>query len=158
MKILIAFLLLLALPKCTQEETSVASRGSLNQEITITLHETIQLTGNSAENFRADKLRVTFTELNDSRCPLNAMCLRAGSAVTQFRLERGQGQASPVPLVIGDALPTDTRQLRHRAADTVLVSIAHATYQVILKQVTPYPCTSCPDQPTPQATIQVRAQ
>lgn len=158
MKILIVFLLLLALTQCAQKETAVARRGSLNRETAITLHETVQLTGNSAENLRADELQLTFTKLNDSRCPLNAMCLRAGSAVAQFRLERNQEQSSPMQLVIGEALPADNRKLRHRAADTATVTVANTTYQVILKQITPYPCTSCPDPPTPQATIQVKAQ
>lgn len=157
MKILTAPLLLLLLTQCAQEETSVTRRGNLNQEIEITLNETIKLTGSPDENSQSNEVRVTFTQLNDSRCPLNAMCVRAGAAVTQFRLAHGKDQSPSVQLVIGEALPTDTRPLRHRAADTAMVTVANTTYQVILKQVTPHPCTSCPDQPTPQATILVKA-
>lgn len=159
MKSLAASLLIISLfTRCVKENTPVSGYGSFTRETVITLHQTLELGGSTDNNPTPDKVRVTFAELNDSRCPLNAMCIRNGSAVTHFWLERNNERSQPVELVLGEALPTDTRPLRHRTADTMLVTVAKARYQVILKAVLPYPCTSCPDQGTPQATIQVKAR
>ena len=160
MKTLFAALLMLTVfTQCTKEGTPVTGRGRLNQDVDVTLHQTVELVGSTTdENPQPDKVRVTFEDLNESRCPMNAMCIRQGAAVTQFRLERNSQQSLPVTLVIGEALPTDTRKLRSRSADTTLVTVDNARYQVILKTVLPYPCAGCPNQETPKASIRVMAQ
>lgn len=159
MKIFLTPLMALILfTRCAKEELPAAGRGHLNQDVTIALNETLELSGTDEGNANSDKVRVHLAELNDSRCPLNANCIRYGSAIARLWLEQDQQQSPPVELVMGEALPTDTRKLRHRSADTTLVTIANTQYQVILKSVLPYPCAGCPDQEKPHANIVVTAK
>ncbi len=154
----ISLLALLLFTQCTKQDLPITSRSNLNQVADISLNQIIELADPAEGTANKDKVRITFTELNDSRCPMNAFCIRSGSAVARFRLAQNQQQSKEIELVIGDALPTDTRKLRHRSADTILVAVGRNKYQLILKNVTPYPCTDCPNQETPKASIAVTAK
>jgi len=160
MKTLFAALLTLTMfTQCTKEGTPVSGRGRMNQDVDVTLHQTVELVGSTTdENPQPDKVRVTFEDLNESRCPMNVNCIRYGNAIVRLWLEKDQERSATAELVIGEALPTDTRKLRLRSADTTLVTVANTQYQVILKSVLPYPCTSCPDQGEQHATIVVTAK
>lgn len=158
MKIYLALLTALLLSaRCAKEDLPVAKRSQLNQEVTIALNETVELSGPKEGNPNPDNVRVHLAALNDSRCPMNANCIRYGSAVARLWLEKNQERSRTMELVIGEALPTDTRQLRLRSADTTFVTVANTSYQVILKSVLPYPCAGCPNQGKPQASIVVTA-
>jgi hypothetical protein len=151
-------LALLLFTRCAKEELTAAGQGNLNRDLEIALNETVELfkveQGKSSKN----KVRVHLTEINDSRCPMNANCIRYGSAIARLWLEQDQEKSPTIALVIGEALPNDPRKVRNRAADTTLVTVANTQYQVILKSVTPYPCVGCPNQETPRAHIVVSAK
>ncbi len=144
--------------QCAKEELPAAGQGNLNRDIEIALNETIELSKAVEGNGNPRKVRVHLAEINDSRCPRNVNCIRYGSAVARLWLEQGQEKSPTVALVIGEALPNDPRKLRNRTADTTLVTVANTQYQVILKNVTPYPCSGCPNQETPRAHMVVTAQ
>lgn len=151
-------LALLLFARCTKEELPAAGQGNLNRDIDIALNETVELSKEEKGNNGENKVRVHLAEINDSRCPMNANCIRYGSAVARFWLEQDKEKSPTVALVIGEALPDDPRKLRNRTADTTLITVANTQYQVILKNVTPYPCTGCPNQETPRAHIVVTAK
>lgn len=139
---------------CAKEEVPTTGQGNLNQDVKIALNETLELAiTNKPKAANRNRVRVHLAELKDSRCPMNVNCIRYGSAVARFWLEKDQERSSLTELVIGEALPTDSRKLRNRTADTTLVTVANSQYEVILKNVTPYPCAGCPNQETPEATM-----
>ncbi|QMU30806.1 hypothetical protein [Adhaeribacter radiodurans] len=144
--------------RCDKEELPAAKSGKLNQEVEIALNETLELTTTSDNNTDTDKVRVHLAEINESRCPKNVNCIRYGNAIIRLWLEKDQERSDTAALVIGEALPTDTRKLRLRSADTTLVTVANTQYQVILTSVLPYPCTSCPAQGEQHANIIVTAK
>ncbi|MDQ3290762.1 MAG: hypothetical protein M3Q05_05665 [Bacteroidota bacterium] len=148
-------LAILIFTRCDKEELPAAKNGKLNQDVEIALNETLELTTNGDDNTNSGNVRVHLAELTDSRCPSNVNCIRYGSAVARLWLEKDNERSDTAELVIGEALPTDTRKLRIRSADTTLVTVDNTQYQVILKSVLPYPCTSCPDQGEPHANIVV---
>ncbi|MDQ4139124.1 MAG: hypothetical protein M3142_01240 [Bacteroidota bacterium] len=151
-------LAILIFTRCDKEELPAAKSGKLNQDVEIAPNETLELTTTGADNTNSDKVRVHLAEINESRCPMNVNCIRYGNAIVRLWLEKDQERSDTAELVIGEALPTDTRKLRIRSADTTLVMVANTQYQVILKSVLPYPCTSCPDQGEPRANIVVTAK
>ncbi|RDC66412.1 hypothetical protein [Adhaeribacter pallidiroseus] len=148
-------LALLLFTRCAEEELPAAGQGNLSRDVDIALNETVALSEASESRSSENKVRVHLAEINDSRCPMNVNCIRYGSAVAQLWLEQDQEKSPTVALVIGEALPNDPRKLRNRTADTTLVTVANTRYQVILKNVTPYPCAGCPNQETPRAQIVV---
>jgi len=141
---------LLLLGQCRPKEIPQAGIHIPDQEIQVSLNQTVSLMGK-------DKTKVgeiTFADLNDSRCPASAMCIRQGAAVTTFRVTTpGNGETQMVRLFIGDYMPNDPRNKRNLTADTITILAGDSIsipYQLILKQVTPYPGTG-PE--TPQATL-----
>lgn len=149
-------LALLLFTRCAKEELPVVGQGNLNRDVDIALNETVELA--KAKRGNTHNVRVHLAEINDSRCPMNVNCIRYGSAVARLWLEQDQEKSPTIALVIGEALPDDPRKLRNRPADTTLVTVAGTQYQVILKNVTPYPCTGCPNPETPRAHVVVTAQ
>jgi len=134
--------------QCGPKEIPQAQIDMPDKAFLINLDQTVPLMG-------AGKIKlgeITFTDLQDSRCPADAMCIRQGAAVTTFRVTTpGNGETQIVRLFIGDYMPNDPRNKRNLTADTVTVSAGENTpYQLILKQVAPYPGTG---QETPQATL-----
>ena len=124
--------------QCRPKEIPQAAN-SLDKELRITLNQTIPLTGSN----HTDLGKITLVNLNDSRCPANAMCVRQGAAITTFSLEAGTGNQQDGQLFIGDFMPNDARNKRNLTADTMLVQLKDKeSYQLILKDVRPYPGTS----------------
>ncbi|MFB9861810.1 hypothetical protein [Rufibacter immobilis] len=80
-------------------------------------------------------------KVEDSRCPMNAMCIRQGSAVTHVQVKDQKGNEATKILYLGDAL-TVPEDRGIRSADTVQVLLGGKPYQLILTEVQPYPNTS----------------
>jgi hypothetical protein len=74
------------------------------------------------------RLTIAFTDLNDSRCPANVVCVWEGDAAATLRLE-GAG-----------AVATPTLHTRLDPKGTT-----HAGYEITLVNVTPYPGTEPPN-------------
>jgi hypothetical protein len=122
-----------------------------NQEFRINLNQTINLT----DSRKTALGKITFTHLDESRCPANAMCVRQGAAITTFTIGPGNGEKQKVRLFIGDFMPDDPGIRRNRTADTAVVQLKNkTTYQLILKAVLPYPGTSAE---APAATLVLKS-
>ncbi|PIQ20515.1 MAG: hypothetical protein COW65_14570 [Cytophagales bacterium CG18_big_fil_WC_8_21_14_2_50_42_9] len=140
----------LFLSQCQSKEIPQADIPLTDTEFRIKLHQTVPLMANN----KTEAGEITFMELNDSRCPADAMCIRQGAAVTTFRVTLPQNQETQiVRLFIGDFMPNDPRNKRNLTADTVTISSGNNThYRLMLQQVGPYPGTG---QETPQATLKL---
>ncbi|MFC6996784.1 hypothetical protein [Rufibacter roseus] len=99
-------------------------------------------------------LRVRLQKIDDSRCPMNAMCIRYGSAVADFQIEDSQGNSAAKRLYLGDALPAPDNR-GSRTADTVEVALGNRHYFLILSDVQPYPNTSDSIPPEKKVTVSV---
>ncbi len=99
-------------------------------------------------------LTLTLQKADDSRCPLNATCIRQGSVVTHLRVQDAQGNAATKILYLGDAL-TAPEDRGVREADTVLVALGSKSYRLVLTEVQPYPNTSDPNPPEKTAKVSV---
>lgn len=84
---------------------------------------------------------VVVTSIEDSRCPINAICVWAGNASVKVRFSQGDNDVE-VELCIGACgnhfKETDSRKF----------SLNDRTYVVVLKDVRPYPATDSDEKPT----------
>lgn len=97
-------------------------------------------------------LTLQLEQVEDSRCPLNALCVRYGAAVTQIQVQDTRGHRAQKRLYLGDALPApDDRGFR--PTDSVEVELGAKKYLLVLQEVQPYPNTA--DQKPPQKTAKV---
>src|SRR5690606_26231971 len=78
-----------------------------------------------------DLIKIRFESLNDSRCPTNVNCVRAGDAIANLTIEDIDQQKQNLTLTIGES--SDFK------ADTIDISIKEKPYRIILENVLPYP-------------------
>lgn len=128
------------------ESGPVVSQSTTLHDVEMRLQETHSLGG----------LTLQLQKVEDSRCPMNAMCIRQGSAVTTFLVKDAQGQSATKQLYLGEALlaPNDRG---NRSADTVTVALGDKNYQLILRDVHPYPNTSDANPPAKTVKVAVRS-
>jgi hypothetical protein len=101
-------------------------------------------------------LVVRLQKVEDSRCPMNAMCIRQGSAITYLQLQDTRGNEATKTLYLGDALPAPDNR-GPRSADTVQVSMGSRQYHLILSEVQPYPNTADTSPAEKTAKLEVKA-
>jgi hypothetical protein len=129
----------LLLTQCQNPKIAAATPGILNQEMQISLNQKITL----RDSNKKDLGEITFTNLDESRCPAHVICVRQGAAVTTFVLQTNLAENQNVRLFIGDFMANDSRKRRNLTADTVVVQLNDKNrYQFILTAVVPYPGTS----------------
>ena len=131
--------------QCRPKQIPQTTSGNRPEAFIINLNQTVTLNENLGE--------ITFSHLDDSRCPANAMCVRQGAAVTTFTIRAKNTEKQTVRLFIGDFMANDPRNKRNQTADTMEVQLENYNYQLILKEVMPYPGTSAEG---PKATIVVK--
>jgi len=102
------------------EPATSATAAQLGDSVRVVRGQPVSLDGG--------RLVVSFTDLNDSRCPANVVCVWEGDAAATLRLE-GAGAV---------ATPTLHTRLDPKAT-------THAGYEVALVNVTPYPGTEPPN-------------
>ncbi|KAA5543963.1 hypothetical protein [Adhaeribacter rhizoryzae] len=138
----------LLLGQCQSQKIPAAAT-NLNTAFEISLNQKLALTGENQKVLG----EIIFTQLDDSRCPANAMCVRQGAAVASFTIQAKGAEKQNLRLFIGDFMANDSRNKRNQTADTVMLQLENnGSYELILKAVMPYPGTS---NGTPQATIQI---
>ena len=98
----------------------------------------------------ASSVTLTFTEVDDSRCPEGVTCFRAGSAIVDLDLKKldlktasSFSESQRVTMCLGDCI-TQTPRTGFREADTARVSLAGVNYTLILTEVLPYPNAARP--------------
>ena len=83
-------------------------------------------------------------EIAESRCPSDVVCVRFGEAMVTVGVSGIEEIIKTLDLCIGDC-PQRNKGLI--IADTVAVEIDGKDYEVILKDVIPFPSTTNQDQP-----------
>ena len=89
--------------------------------------ESIVLQGNN------NGLTLTLQSVNDSRCPINALCISAGNARVKLRMSDNSGAETFAELCLGVC------ETRNNTEDSALFQLNNVSYIVILKEVNPYP-------------------
>ncbi len=90
-------------------------------------NESIVLQGNN------NGLTLTLQSVNDSRCPINALCISAGNARVKLRMSDNSGAQTFAELCLGVC------ETRNNTEDSALFQLNNVSYIVILKEVNPYP-------------------
>ncbi len=90
-------------------------------------NESIVLQGNN------NGLTLTLQSVNDSRCPINALCISAGNARVKLRMSDNSGSETFAELCLGVC------ETRNNTEDSALFQLNNVSYIVILKEVNPYP-------------------
>ncbi|GAB3553347.1 hypothetical protein [Spirosoma fluminis] len=88
--------------------------------------------------------------IQDSRCPANAICIRAGNADVSFTLTDGTNRQSG-SLCLGECKPGP------KDKDSTTVQLGTDRYLVLLSEVRPYPGTD-PANTRQEAVIKVKKQ
>ncbi len=104
---------------------------------TLKYEETLTLTGGS----------LTFAKIEDSRCPEDVQCIRAGEAIVTLQT-RGLptvNETQIVKMCLGDCITVYPKG-GFREADTANISLDGTKYRLILTEVNPYPNTTKPVQ------------
>ena len=87
-----------------------------------------------------ESLRIGFTGIEDSRCPINARCITPGSAITQLSFTDASG-SNTIPMCIGNCFELDRpfdNEAKQRMEDQIVFELNKVNYVLILKDVTPY--------------------
>ncbi|GEO07419.1 hypothetical protein AAE02nite_50830 [Adhaeribacter aerolatus] len=133
------------LSHCQPKFISQTTSGNLPEAFKINLNQTVTLNGNLGD--------ITFSHLDDSRCPANAVCVRQGAAIASFTIQTKNTEKQTVRLFIGDFMPNDPRNKRSQTADTLAIQLRNNSYQLILQEIMPYPGTTTE---IPKATIIIK--
>lgn len=80
---------------------------------------------------RNDFFKVKFESLNDSRCPINARCVRAGDAIVNLAYEDAVSYKYTATFKIGESSDFNP--------DTLELKINKDVYRVVLEDVLPHP-------------------
>nr|WKN39675.1 hypothetical protein K4G66_13335 [Tunicatimonas sp. TK19036] len=96
----------------------------------------------------ADSLKVMVDSISDSRCPEGAQCIWAGNAEVKLSLSK-EKETQLLTLCIGDCRSGDRTGFIEQ--DTASVTLGGQGFQVILKDVVPYPNLDNP--PTQQEAV-----
>lgn len=115
--------IIILLSSCDKENNEI--NGSFELEV----NESIKLTDNTTN------LQLKLVSIQDSRCPFDAVCIRAGNAIVKLRVTESSGSAVETELCLGECGTTFNRQ------DTSIVSIRNTRISIILENVNPYPST-----------------
>ena len=82
-------------------------------------------------------LSITLTEVNDSRCPADAICITGGEVSTSLKVAFKQNSFQTKDLKLCLGCPEDN--------DSTEFKLEEQKYLLILKEVTPYPFASQPE-------------
>lgn len=133
MKKVILFVFLTAMgcqsEKIDAEQQKLNARAGLNEDFSLKIKQQTQIDG----------FTLSFDSVADSRCPANALCIRAGEVTVDLTVNDTQ----KIKMCLGDChqvQPSKYKSFVNR--DSLELSIQNKNYLFILKQVTPYPGTS----------------
>lgn len=120
-----SLLLVFLLSHCTTEDNSQQNSKSAN------LGRSVFLQDNESVRYAIsnEEIEVRMTQINDSRCPQNVVCIWGGEVIVSFLIPTGD----TIKLCLGGS--TD-------CVSSNEFSVNGNTYQLILLDVKPYPTTT----------------
>ena len=117
-------LLLVAAAACSSNGGTAPKAEPSPSSASASFDDTVRVMRSQATPVDGGRLTITYTDLADSRCPANAVCVWQGDAAATLRLDAGGAVAAP----------TLHTAIEPKAA-------AHAGYTVTLLRADPYPGT-----------------
>lgn len=129
---------------CNRAEVNPTT-SELNKPFSLAKGESTQLKIGTSETPSSDKLTFRLTDLNDSRCPANAVCVWMGEAKTSVELELNGQKGQATLKLNGDR--------KQGTSDSTSVAVGSRSFVVVLRDVLPYPGTT---SDTPRATFVVK--
>ncbi|WAC00824.1 hypothetical protein N7U66_11105 [Lacinutrix neustonica] len=94
----------------------------------------------SRRGYNTESIRIAFTGIDDSRCPVNAKCITQGAAKVQLSFTEESGASETVPMCIGDCYELDRpfdNEAKLRLEDELVFELNNAYFALVLKDVTP---------------------
>jgi hypothetical protein len=122
----------LTIPSC-QNSTTEATPAYTNQPVAVALNTTARV---------GQDVTVHVDDIQDSRCPADAICIRYGNVDVTFTISRNQVRQTG-KLCLGDCGGKDLK-----GRDSTTVRLGSDQYQVVLNEVRPYPNTADTTKPT----------
>jgi len=114
-----------------QSDYDVITTEKFGDTFQLEIEKSIQVIGQS------DTVGVTISSIDDSRCLEGVNCIRAGNAKVTISLSKVDWTVST--LCIGGCHLEDDRYEGFVEQDTLLYTLESQEYEVILKDVLPYP-------------------
>ncbi|WP_156133093.1 hypothetical protein [Lacinutrix sp. Hel_I_90] len=117
-----------------------ANSRNANTGIYFTMGYNKQVVLISRSGYSTESVRIAFTGINDSRCPVNAKCIRQGGAKVQLSFTEANGALTTVPMCIGDCDELDRpfdNEAMLRLEDEIVFELNNTYYALVLKVVTP---------------------
>lgn len=78
-------------------------------------------------------LSISVQSINDSRCPVNAVCISAGNARVKLRMADNTGAETFSELCLGYC------NTGNNSEDSAIIRLNNISYTIILKEVNPFP-------------------
>lgn len=123
--VILTLLITLLLSNCSADDNSQQNTksGNLSRSVFLQDNESVHYTVSNEE------VEVRITQINDSRCPQDVVCIWGGEVIVSFLIPTGQ----TIDLCLGGS--TD-------CISSAEFSLNDITYQLILLDVKPYPTTT----------------
>ncbi|MEJ8801495.1 hypothetical protein [Pontibacter sp. H249] len=123
------FLLLLLMWQCQNDSTKPQTEDvKFGETFSLVRGEQVEITG------EGETLTLKLQNVIDSRCPSDANCVWLGNATATFTASNAQESDKELQMCIGDCRPAPVRS-KH----TLTVTVGGTGYNIILKEVLPYP-------------------
>lgn len=86
---------------------------------------------------------LTFAGIEDSRCPEDVQCVRAGEAIVTLQTRAGSkiSEIQTIKMCLGDCFALNPKT-GFREADTACIELDGTKYRLTLTEVNPYPNTT----------------
>lgn len=122
--LIIALFFLFTNAGCTNKQDEVSKK----------LGDTIKLKANESANFsdNSNSITVKLINIQDSRCPKDVQCIRAGEAIVVLDLKIGEEQFNGLKVCIGC-------EKQMAIMESIEVKAKTKTYTLQLSSVDPYP-------------------
>jgi hypothetical protein len=136
--LLISLFFLFTNAGCTNKQDEVSKK----------LGDTFQLKANESTNFNdnGNMIIAKLINIQDSRCPINVQCIRAGEAIVILDLQIGDEQFKGLKVCIGC-------EKEMKITESTIIKAKTKTYTLKLNSVDPYPQSSGINTPTASLVI-----
>ncbi|TPE42610.1 hypothetical protein [Pontibacter mangrovi] len=130
--------LILALNLLLMSEAPLQRQVPVGQTFTISLHEQVQV----VDSLSGSIATITLTELNDSRCPKDVLCVQAGEVTLQLEASMAGNAAPTAWRLTKPAMPSEATATTTQPSKLTLFAPAIAfgdKYKLFFLQALPYP-------------------
>jgi hypothetical protein len=116
---------------------------SKQDELSNKLGDTVKLKASESASFsdNGNTIMAKLISIQESRCPVNVQCIRAGEAIVVLDLKIGEEQFNGLKVCIGC-------EKQMAIPETIEIKVKTKTYKLQLNSVDPYPQSTGINTPT----------